>query len=140
MSYEMPLNTFDPLPEAFILYFRINGMHFNKRMYEYAVSLMYSEDAEGNKKNAPQVNREDFLALMAKHGVKIPPEAVYDGMYVWSMTCADSPKSIPDERTRAIHVQEYLDDPDQRPGFVFNRFYNDTVWNGIPIDWDYVNG
>ena len=139
MSYEMPLNTFDPLPEVFIRYFRINGMHFNKRMYEYAVSLMYSEDAEGNKKNAPQVTREDFLAVMAKYGVKIPAEAVYDGMYVWSMTCVDSPKSIPDERTRAIHVQEYINDPDQRPGFVFNRFYNDTVWNGIPIDWEYVN-
>jgi hypothetical protein len=139
MKERIPLNAYDSLPEEFVKYFRINGMHFNRKMYEFAVSLMYTEDKDGSKKAVKPVTREEFDAVMSKYGIEIPKDSLYDGLYVWSMTCADSPKSIPDEHTRAVHVQEYLSDPDQRPGFVFNRFYNDTVWNGIPIDWEYVN-
>lgn len=139
MKERIPLNAYDSLPEELVKYFRINGMHFNRKMYEFAVSLMYTEDKDGSRKAFKPVTREEFDEVMSKYGIELPKDTLYDGLYVWSMTCADSPKSIPDEHTRAVHVQEYLSDPDQRPGFVFNRFYNDTVWNGIPIDWEYVN-
>jgi hypothetical protein len=136
----IPLNTYDALPEELVKYFRINGMHFNRRMYEFAVSLMYTEDANGTREPVKPVTREQFEAVMQRHGVELPKGTLCDGMYVWSMACADFPESLPDDKARAEYVREYLTDPDQRDGFVFNRFYNDTVFNGIPIDWEYVNG
>ena len=127
------------MPEEFVRYFRTNGMHFNRKMYEYAVSLMYSEDENGGKKAEKPVTRVEFEAVMEKYGIELPKDAMCDGMYVWSMACADYPESIPDDKARAEYVREALTDPDQRPGYIFNRFYSDTVYNGIPIDWEYVN-
>ena len=32
--------------------------------------------------------------------------------------------------------EEIVDDPDQADGFIFNRWYADTVRSGIPVDWE----
>lgn len=139
MNQMPPLSAYDELPYEFVRYFRINGMHFNRKMYEFAVSLMSAKDKDGKEKRFKPVTREEFDAVMSKYGIELPKDSLYDGLYVWSMACADFPKSVPDEHTRALYVQESLSDPDQSPGYIFNRFYNDTVYNHIPIDWEYVN-
>ena len=36
----------------------------------------------------------------------------------------------------AKYVKDVIDDPDAEEGFVFNRFYADTMFMNDPIDWD----
>ena len=36
----------------------------------------------------------------------------------------------------AQFVKDYIDDEDAADGFVFNRWYADTVRAGIPIPWE----
>ena len=45
-------------------------------------------------------------------------------------------KSVPDEKHLAMYVKDLLDDPDAEEGFVFNRFYADTMFMNNPIDWE----
>ena len=44
--------------------------------------------------------------------------------------------SIADEAHLALYVRDVVDDPDQADGFIFNRWYADTVRSGIPVDWE----
>ena len=44
--------------------------------------------------------------------------------------------SIIDEKHLALYVKDVIDDADGYDGIVFNRWYADTVKQGIPIEWD----
>ena len=44
--------------------------------------------------------------------------------------------SIIDEKHLALYVKDVIDDEDGYDGIVFNRWYADTVVQGIPIEWD----
>ena len=41
-----------------------------------------------------------------------------------------------DEKSLAKFVKDYVDDEDQKDGFIFNRFYADCAHNGVGIPWD----
>lgn len=45
-------------------------------------------------------------------------------------------KSITDETHLIMYVKGVLDDPDAEDGFIFNRFYADSIFMNNPIDWD----
>lgn len=45
-------------------------------------------------------------------------------------------EEIVDARHLALYVRDVVDDPDQADGFIFNRWYADTVRSGIPVDWE----
>ena len=75
--------------------------------------------------------------MMTKFNIKLNNDVLYDGMYVMSMATSDFfGSSLPDEHHVALYVKDYIDDPDQVDGFVFNRFYADCVLKGEPIEWD----
>lgn len=136
------LNAYDNVPEELAKYFRHNGMHFNKRMYEFAVSLMFKrdEDDEPAQRISP-ITKEEYDEKLKKYGISIENDTLYDGMYVYCMCKSDYlGNAVPDDMHAMLYVKHTIDDPDQKDGFVFNRFYNDCVYNGIPIDWDYMNG
>ena len=117
-------------------YLRNYGKHFNKKMYDFAVSTMYKE-RNGKKERITPVTKEQFDTVMARHGIKLENDAMYDGVYVWSMGMADYfGSSITDEAHMAMFVKDYVDDPDQADGFIFNRFFSDCVLKGEPIDWE----
>ena len=131
----LPLDMYD-LPPEMVEYFRHYGRNFNKKMYEFAVSKMYKM-RNGKKEAVPTVTKEQFDAVMNKYGIKLENDVMYNGVYVWAMATADFlGSSIPDEQHLALFVKDYIDDPDQVDGFVFNRFYSDCVLKGEPIDWE----
>ena len=43
--------------------------------------------------------------------------------------------AIDDEAHLCKAVKDMVDDPDQRDGFIFNRWISDRLFNGDPIDW-----
>ena len=44
-------------------------------------------------------------------------------------------KSLPNEQYVAMWIRDVMDDVDKRDGYIFNRFYADCCYMGIPIDW-----
>ena len=36
------------------------------------------------------------------------------------------------------YYPDFIDDEDQADGFIFNRFYADTSFNGIGIPWEEI--
>jgi hypothetical protein len=45
-------------------------------------------------------------------------------------------KSVPDEGHLAQFIKDMIDDPDAKDGYIFNRWYADTVFMNDPVDWD----
>jgi hypothetical protein len=109
------------------------GCHFNKRLYEWAVSLM--TDRKGEKiKPRTQQQVEEFLG---KHGIKIDNNKGWDAAYVLAMGAADYiGSSIPDEAHLAKFVKDFLDDPDGSKTKAFDHFVVDCRAKREPIFWD----
>ena len=126
------LSQYDRMPEEMINYFAFNGKHFNKKMYEFAVSKMY----KANNSKVETISKEELENKLKKYGVSIKYNVMYDANYVYSMAKADFyGSSIVDEMHLLLFIKDYIDDPDAVDGFVFNRFYADCCLKGIPIDW-----
>ena len=132
-----PLDSWDIIPDEMRAYLSNYGRHFNKKAYEFAVSRMYKiNKTSGAKEYITPLTKEKFNAILAKYNVKLENDVLYDGMYVMSMATADFlGSSLPNEQTLVMFVKDYIDDPDQVDGFVFNRFYSDCVLSGTAIDW-----
>jgi hypothetical protein len=121
------------IPEDMKLYLSNYGRHFNKKMYEFAVSNMYKS---GGQKIQP-VNKAILDNKMKQYGVVLENNTLYDGCYAWSMCEADYLGSaIPNEQYQVLFVKNLIDDPDAVDGQIFNRFYADMCLQGIPIDWE----
>lgn len=131
------LDSWDILPNDMITYLRNYGRHFNKKMYEYAVSNMYKINRTTNiKERMTPITRDRFETLLRRYNVILNNDVLYDGMYVMTMAMADFfGSSIQNEQQLVLFVKDYIDDPDQVDGFVFNRFYSDMVLAGNPIEW-----
>ena len=75
--------------------------------------------------------------MLSKYNIDIKYNELYDYVYVYNMGNNDFlGSSIPDERHLAMYVKDVIDDEDGYDGIVFNRWYADTVSNGIPIEWE----
>lgn len=121
------------IPDDMKLYLSNYGRHFNKKMYEFAVSNMYKS---GGQRIQP-VNKATLDSKMKQYGIVLENNVLYDGCYVWSMCEADFlGSSIPNEQYQALYVKNLIDDPDAVDGQVFNRFYADMCLQGVPIDWE----
>ena len=58
-------------------------------------------------------------------------------VYVANMCKADFlGDSIQNEEYLAKYIKDVIDDPDADEGYIFNRFYADTMFMNNPIDWD----
>lgn len=126
------------LPHDMKRYIRHFGMHFNKKLYEYAVSLMDKKikGSERTEKMKP-VEKSKFDEAMKKYNITLQYDELYDGVFVWSMAMSDFfESSLPTEKEIAQYVKDYVDDVDQVDGFIFNRWMADMYLKGIGIDWD----
>ena len=133
--------TFDlweDIPREMRLYLKHYGKHFNKKMYEFAISNMYRKDdlKKDNKIKAVSIIPEQVDSLMKKYNYVLENNTMYDACYVYSMGSIDFPKSLGTEQSLCCWVKEYVDDVDQIDGFIFNRFYADCMLKGVPIDWE----
>lgn len=111
------------------------GFHFNKKLFEFAVSMM--EDRNGQPLKAwDKEHAEQFLKA---NGVSVKNNMGHDAAYVLNMARADYfGSSIADEPHLALFVKDYLDDRDGASTRAFDEFYIKTVALGIPIFWDEI--
>lgn len=127
---------YDEYPEAMLIYMRNYGPHFNRKLYEFATSLMTKIEA-GVEKRVNPYTKENIEAVMTNTGIKVKNAQLYDAAYVATMCKADFlGSSITDERHLALYVKDVIDDVDAPDGLVFNRWYADMCYKGIAIDWE----
>lgn len=118
-------------------YLRENGPHFNKDLYEFAVSKMYKETDSGKEERIMPVEKEKVKDLLKKYGITLHNDELYDAVYVYSAAMADYyGKSIPNEELLSKHIKDRIDDVDKPNGYIMNQWYADMCFAGIPVDWD----
>lgn len=138
------LDMYDELPRAMITYLQHNGRHFNKRLCNFAVSMMEVHHSstggrDNDEKTEPLVpmKREEVDELLKRHNIKLKHNQLYDYVYVANMCKADFlGQSVPDEQHQAKYIQNVIDDVDAYDGLVFNRWYADMCGSGVAIDWE----
>lgn len=127
---------YDEYPEAMLIYLRNYGPHFNRKLFEFAVSKM-TRKINGREQKITPIPKEDVDTILKNTGVIIDNGQLYDCAYVANMCKADFlGSSIVDEPHLAMYVRNVIDDPDGYDGIVFNRWYADMCYLGIPIDWE----
>ena len=134
--YQTKTGRYDEIPEGMKRYINNYGCHFNKKLYEEAVSRMFTIE-KGEKKRMKPFTKELVDTLLRDYGVTVERNKLYDGCYVASMCKADFlGRSIPDDAHLTMYVKDVLDDPDAEEGFVFNRWYADQMFMNKPIEWE----
>jgi hypothetical protein len=113
-------------------YMRMYGPHFTKELCDFAVSLM--EDEKGKITPITKKELEDKLKAC---GIELKYNKLHDAVYVANMCKADFlGSSIKSEEDLCHYIKDILDDADATDGYVFNRFYADTIFMNNPIEWD----
>ena len=129
------LDTYDTMPKAMKAYLSNYGWHFNKKLCEWAISMM----RDRNKAKLPLVEKDKVESMLKQHGVEITTDKMYDAIYVLHMAKADfMGSSITDEMHLAKYVGDYINDPDGYDGIALTRFYADCMGKGIGIEWEDV--
>ena len=125
----MRLDFYDDRPDSMKRYLKYYGEHFNKKLCDFAVSKM--------KHGKVPITKEKVDEILTKHNVKLDHHELYDYVFVYNMGNNDyMGSSIVDEKHLAMYVKDVIDDKDGYDGIVFNRWYADTVIQGIPIEWE----
>lgn len=125
----MRLDFYDDRPTSMKRYLKYYGEHFNGKLCSFAISKM--------KHGKNPVLKEKIDEILQKYAVELENNDLYDYVYVYNMGNNDfMGSSISDERHLALYVKDVIDDKDGYDGIVFNRWYADMVFLGIPIEWD----
>lgn len=132
------LTDFDPqYPEAMLTYLRHNGPHFNRKLCDFATSFMRKENSLGEEIPVKLYTKEEISNILRVHNIKIKNNQLYDLVFVACMCSADFlGSSIVDEHHLALYVKDVIDDVDAVDGLIFNRWYADMSYKGIPVDWE----
>ena len=131
------LTDFEQYPESMLIYMRNYGPHFNRKLYEFAVSRMTKRDSSGEEVPIKPYTKEEIENLLRINSINLKNNQLYDFVYVACMCKADFlNSSVPDEHYLALYVRDVIDDVDAPDGLVFNRFYADCCYLGIAIDWE----
>lgn len=134
--YQTKTGSYDEIPDGMKKYINNYGCHFNKKLYNEAVSRMYTK-MNGRKEYIAPYTKEQIDTLLSSRNITLERNKLYDACYVASMCKADYlGKSVPDEIHLAMFIKDMIDDPDAEEGLIFNRFYSDTVFMNNPIEWD----
>ena len=138
--YREPLDIYDERPQEMVSYLRHNGMHFNGKAQRFASSLMRKRNpATGKNERIETWSKDQVDEMLKRNGVTLENATGQDYVFVANMAKADFlGSSIEDEAHLARYVKDVVDDPDQADGFIFNRWYADTVRSGIPVDWEEI--
>ena len=134
--YSTTTGSYDEIPEGMMHYINNYGCHFNKKLCKEAVSRMYCI-TNGKKEYIIPYTKEEVEEMLNAYNIKLKNNKLYDAVYVANMCKADFlGKSVPTEEHLAKYVKDLLDDADGKEGFVFNRFYADSVFMNNPIEWE----
>ena len=117
---------------AFEEYVEQYGYNFNRKLYEFAISLM--RDRSGNKMNA--MTKEQVEEWLKTQGVSLNNNKGYNAAYILAMAKSDYfGSSIKDNIHLALFVKDYIDDIDGNPERAFDGFVMSCRAKGEPIDW-----
>ena len=137
MKQREPLDIYDTKPQNMINYLKYNGYHFNKKMCDFAISKMRKMNSSTGKLERVEIfDKNKIDELLSKYGITLNNNIMYDYIYVFHMAMSDFyHSSLPDEKSLVLFVKDYVDDEDQADGFRFNRWYADSVRNGVAIEF-----
>lgn len=111
--------------------------HFSKKMAEWAISMMEKKDeSSGEMKKITPVSLEIVEDVLHQNSVELPPECIYDALYLYNMAIADYEKTLPEKTDKANYVKETLCDPDGCPEMVLACFRAKCDVKNIPIYWE----
>ena len=123
------LDIYDDRPTSMKRYLKYYGQHFNKKLCDFAVSKM--------QHGKSPISKDKVDEVLDRYNVNLQNNELYDYIYVYNMGNNDfMGSSILDEKHLALYVKDVIDDKDGYDGIIFNRWYADTVTQGIPIEWD----
>ena len=112
------------------------GPHFNKKLFDFAVSHMYKRNESGSKELIEPYSNDYITTLLDTHGVQLERNRLYDAVYVACMCKADFlGSSITDEYHLALYIKDVIDDIDAPEGTVFNRWCSDISHSDTQINW-----
>jgi hypothetical protein len=95
------------------------------------------KNVNGKKQYIQPYTKEQVDNLLKQYNVQLERGKLYDHVYLANMVKADFlGSSIPNEQYLAKYVKDVIDDPDAEDGFIFNRYYADTMFMNNPVDWD----
>ena len=126
------------IPEDMEQYMSFYGLHFNKRLCDFAVGMMEKEDkTTGKMMRITPITAEDLKPVLEKNSVELHPNDPYDAVYLANMVKADYwGSSIEDEEHMARYIEDVICDPDGYDGIVFCRFIADCNAKGIVVFWN----
>ena len=134
--YSKEAGSYDVIPEVLKRYINNYGCHFNKKLAAEAASRMYKREGD-DKVYIKPYTKEAVDNMLDMYGVHISRNKLYDAVYVANMCKADFlGSSIKSEEDLCHYIKDVLDDADATDGYVFNRFYADTIFMNNPIEWD----
>lgn len=135
--YQTKTGSYDEIPEGMKRYINNYGCHFNKKLCDEAAKRMYKR-VDGRKEYIKPYTKEQINTLLEAENIRLDMDVLYDKVYVANMCQADFlGSSVPkDDKHLALFIKDMIDDPDAPDGYIFNRFYSDTVFSNTPIDWD----
>lgn len=114
-------------------YIGMYGYHFNKKLYEFAVSQMKS--LSGGAVNPK--SKEEVAQFLTANGVTVKNNKGWDVPYVHAMLYADCwGSSYKTEKDLAQGIKDFLDDPDGNPTKAFDHYVIDHRSMKEPIFFD----
>ena len=125
------------IPEDMKTYLSYYGMNFSKKLYEFAVSNMRRETADGKMEKVKPMTADELKSLLSKHKIEIEHNDLYNALYLAAMVKADYwGSSIEDEEHLAKYIEDTLCDVDAAEGQIFARYLADCSVGGCIIYWE----
>ena len=125
------------IPEDMKTYLSYYGMNFSKKLYEFAVSNMRRESADGKMEKVKPMSADELKSLLSKHKIEIENNDLYNALYLAAMVKSDYwGSSIEDEEHLAKYIEDTLCDVDAAEGQVFARYLADCSVGGCIIYWE----
>lgn len=125
------------VPEDMKTYLSYYGMNFSKKLYEFAVSNMRRESADGKMEKVKPMTADELKTLLSKHKIEIEHNDLYNALYLAAMVKADYwGSSIEDEEHLAKYIEDTLCDVDAAEGQAFARYLADCSVGGCIIRWE----
>ena len=134
--YQRRTGSYDEIPEGMKRYINNYGCHFNKKLSDWAASKIY-KNVNGKKQYIQPYTKEQVDNLLKQNNIQLERGKLYDHVYLANMVKADFlGSSVPNEQYLAKYIKDVIDDADAEEGFIFNRYYADTMFMNNPVDWE----
>lgn len=128
---------YDDYTQSMLDYLRNYGPHFNRKLCDFAVSLMEKREGDGKMHRITPYTKDAVDSMLRNARIELRNSQLYDHVYVANMCKADYlGSSVVDEMHLALYVKDTIDDPDAEEGLMFNRWYADMCYMGKAIDWE----